>query len=192
MSSIAISTSGPAAQLSGTAATIQVFPLASNTQMACAVRVPGKRILDGKGFYVRAEGSAYVATAATTVKATLLAANVLPANPLTAANWTTIGAGTARAIAAAGYAPWWIEANMMYDSNGGLMQGTIEQMVNNLFDAKAAAAAGLTGINGMNQPVTQAGTVVPPADPVAWFAVALTFGTAGANLGNLANFELGF
>ena len=192
MSSFAIRRAAPAAQLAGTAATAQIFALASNTQLAASLPVPGKGALEGKGFYIRAEGSAFVAAGTTTVKASLYAATALPATPLTPGSWTLIGAGTARAIATSSWAPWWFEANLMYDSNGGLMQGTFEQMANNLYDVRGAAANVLTGINGTNVTVTQAGTPVPPADPVAYFAVGLTFGTAGANLGNLANFELGF
>jgi hypothetical protein len=193
MSSSAIRRAAPANPLTASPATAQVFALASNPVLPCTLAVPGKGALDGRRFFVRAEGSAFVAAGTTTVKATLLAALALPASPLVAANWTTIGAGTARAIATASYAPWWIEANLIYDSNGGLLQGSFGQLANNLIDAAAAITGTLTGINGTNVPVTQfGGTVVPPADPVCLFAVALTFGTAGANIGNLANFEIGF
>lgn len=192
MSSIAIERAAPAAQLTGTAATAQVFALASAPTQACLISVPGKGALDGRSFRVRAEGSAFVAAGTTTVNATLLGATVIPGTPLTAGSWTTIGAGTATAIATAAYAPWWIEANLIYDSNGGLLQGTYSALINNGLKVNAAITNQLTGINGTNVTVTQGATPVPPADPVAWFAVALTFGTAGANIGNLANFELGF
>lgn len=192
MSSIAIERAAPAAQLTGTVATAQVFLLGSNTQLPCTLTVPGKGALDGRRFSIRAEGSAFVAAGTTTVNATLLAATVMPASPLVAANWTTIGAGTATAIATASYAPWWIEANLIYDSNGGLLQGTYSALINNGLKANAAITATLSGINGTNVTVTQGATPVPPADPVAFFAVALTFGTVGANIGNLVNFELGF
>jgi len=33
---------------------------------------------------------------------------------------------------------------------------------------------------------------VQPTDPSLFFAVALTFGTAGVNIGNVLNFELAF
>lgn len=192
MSSNAIRHAAPAAQALGTAATAQVVALASNLNLACTLALPGKGSLDGRSFTVRAEGSAYVAAGTTTVNATLLGALTIPATPLTAANWTTIKALTATAIATASYAPWWLEARLIYDSNGGLLQGVVEGMINNTLIAKAAITNQLTAINGTNLPVNQAGTVVVPADPVAYFALALTFGTAGANIGNLANFEIAF
>lgn len=192
MSSSAIRRAAPAAQLTGTGAAAQVFVLASNPLLPCTVGVPGKGALDGRRFTVRAEGSAFVAAGTTTVNATLLAGVTIPANPLTAANWTTIGAGTATAIATASYAPWWIDAVLIYDSNGGVLQGTYSSLINNGLKANAAITNQLTGINGTNVPVVQGASTIQPQDPVAWFAVALTFGTAGANIGNLANFEIAF
>jgi hypothetical protein len=192
MSSASIRHAAPAAQLTAQVTTAQIFALASNAQLPATIGVPGKGTLEGKQFKIRAEGSAYVAAAATTIKANLLGALTVPASPFVIGNWTNLGAGTARAVAAAGYVPWWIEASVMYDSNGGLLQGVFEQMVNNLFDARAALANTIAGINGTNVTVTQGATPIPPADPVAVFAVALTFSAAGANLGNLANFEIGF
>lgn len=192
MSSSAIRRASPANQVTGSITTAQIFALASNTALAATVPVPGKGVLDGRRFNIRAEGSAFVAAGTTTVNATLFAAAALPAAPFTPGNWTLVGAGTATAIATASYAPWWIEAQLIYDSNGGLLQGTYSALVNGGLKANAAVTAGLTGINGTNIAISQAGTLVQPADPVCFFAVGLTFGTAGANIGNLANFELGF
>lgn len=192
MSSIAIRRAAPAAPVSASVATAQVFPLASNTLLPLTVAAPGKLVMEAKRFAVRAEGNAVTAVAAYTVKASLLGALTIPGTPFTAANWTLLGSGTARAVAAAGSVPWWIEAKLIFDSVGGAMQGTFNQMVNNLYDAEAALANPLAGINGTNLTVTQGGSPVLPADPVAYFAVALTFGTAGANTGNVSNFEIGF
>lgn len=193
MSSIAIQHAAPAAQLTGTVATAQVWPLASNNQLACTLPIPGKLRLEGKRFSIRAEGNCQVAGATTTINATLLGALTLPTAPLVAANWTTLKAGTAATIAAAGgWAPWWIQADLIFDSQSGLLQGTFSQVANNAITAAAAITA-LTGLNGSNLPVVQAGPItVQPSDPVAWLAMAFTFGTAGANIGNLMNFELGF
>jgi hypothetical protein len=192
MSSSAIRRAAPANPVSASVATAQVFTLASNALLPVTVAAPGKLTLEAKRFTVRAEGNAVVSTAAYTVKASLLGALVIPATPLTAANWTLLGSGTARAIAAAGSVPWWIDANCIFDSVGGAMQGTFNQMVNNLFDAAAALANQVTGINGTHLPVVQGSNTVLPADPVAYFAVAITFGTAGTNSANLANFEIAF
>ena len=147
-------------------------------------------MLEAKRFTIRAEGNALTA-GNYTFKAGLYAGLVIPGTPLTAANWTLLGAGTARAINTT-WAPWWIEANVIFDSNSGNLQGIFNQMVNNLFDASAALTNQLTGINGTNVNVTQGATVVPPTDPAFYVAIALTFGTGGVNIGNLSNFEVAF
>ncbi len=190
MSSSAIRRAAPAASVIASVATAQVFALASNPVLACTLAVPGKLALEAKRFTVRAEGNLQT-VGAFTAKATLLAALLPPTTPLTAANWTTLGAGTARAVGTA-FAPWWIQANLIFDSYSGALQGVFNQMVNNLYDADAVLTAQLTGLNGSNITITQGATPTTPADPVCYLAVALTFGTAGLNVGNLANFEIGF
>jgi hypothetical protein len=191
MSSTAIRRAPPSNQVSASVITAQVFNLASNAALPTTVAAPGKLALEGKSFNIRAEGNAFTTVATYTAKLSLLGALVVPASPLVATNWTLLGSGTARIIAAT-WAPWWIEAKCMYDSNSGLLAGVFQQMVNNLFDANVALTATLTGLNGTNQTVTQGATPVPPADPVAVFAVAITFSIAAANLANLFNFELAF
>jgi len=193
MSSSAIKRAAPANPVIASVNTSQIFALASNPLIPCTVAAPGKLALEAKRFTVRAEGSAKTAVDAYTVKATLFGALVVPATPFTPGNWTLLGAGTARAVATAGSVPWWIEANLIFDSVGGLLQGAFQQMANNLFDATAAITNQVTGINGTNVPVTQGASVIQPADPVVVFAVGLTFGTANAaNVGNLSNFEVAF
>lgn len=192
MSSSAIRRAAPANPVQAAVATAQVFSLASNSVLACTVPLPGKLALENKKFNVRAEGNALTAGATTTVQASLLAATVLPATPLTIGNWTLIGAGTAQVVNTT-WAPWYIEANLIVDSRSGNMQGTFSQMINNLYNAFAAITNQVTGINGTLGTVTQGATPVPPADPIAFFAVALTFSVAAAgNAGYLANFEVGF
>jgi hypothetical protein len=190
MSSIAIRRAAPANPVNAAVATAQVFSLLSNAALPCTVALPGALAVEGKRFTVRAEGNIHTA-GAFTCQASLLAALVPPAAPLVAANWTLLGAGTARAIATT-WATWWIEANAMFDSNGGLLQGTFNQQVNNLYDGAAALANVLSGINGSNMTVTQGATPVPPTNPALYFAVALTFSVAGANTGSIYNFEVGF
>lgn len=191
MSSTAIKRAAPAQQITAQVGTAQVFTLASNTLLACTLPCPGKGALEQKQFRIRAEGNAQTAGAYTLKPALLGAPTSIPANPTTAASWTTICSGTARSIATT-WAPWWIEATLIYDSNSGLLQGVFEQMVNNLYDLKAVITGVLTGLNGTNFSVLQGATNVAPADPIAYFALALTFGTAGANVGNMANFEISF
>lgn len=195
MSSLAIRRGAPANPVSAAVNTAQVFALLSNTALPNTIGAPGKSILEAKRFYVRAEGTALVATSGYTLKASLLANTgaAAPATPFTSTNWTLLGAGTARAIATSDlYAAWWIEAVLQFDSLSGLMQGTFNQMVNNLYDGAAAISNQPSGINGTNLSITQGSTVVAPTDPAIVFAVALTFGTAGANVGNLVNWEVGF
>jgi hypothetical protein len=194
MSSIAINRSGPAAVLPGLLTTAQIFTLISNPLLPANVSAPGKLAIEQKKFRVRGEGNAVVSINTTTVKPSLYAGLVIPASPLTAANWTLIAAGAAVAIATTTLtAPWFIEADLIFDSIGGFMQGTWDQLVNNAWTAAAAIGAQLSGINGTNQNVTQLAVAVPPADPVIYFAVGLTFSAGAAgNSGNLANFELGF
>jgi hypothetical protein len=193
MSSIAIQRGAPAANANGNSASAQIFALASNPLVPVTVAAPGAGAINGRRFTLRAEGAAYASVAAYTVRAALYAALTIPASPLTAANWTLLGTGTARAVAAPGWVPWWIEADLIFDSNGGLMQGAFSQMANNLFDVKAAITNPLTGLNGTNVPVNQAGTVVQPANPACYFAAGIVFGTASSNnIGTLVNFEVGF
>lgn len=193
MSSSAIRRSAPANPATAAVATSQIFALASNPALAATVSAPGASALDGRRFTVRAEGAAFVNVAAYTIKPTLFGALAPPAAPLVPANWTLLGTGTARAVAAQGWAPWWIEAHLIFDSRSGALQGIFNQMANNLYDIFAAIPNQVTGINGTNSPISQAGTVVQPANPAVYFAVGLTFGTAdGANIGSLTNFEVGF
>lgn len=186
MSSIATRHAGPAGQVNAAVTTAQIFPLISNPNMPCTVSAKGKGIAEQKRFTIRAEGNLQTAGATTTAQASLLAGLAIPATPLVIGSWTLLGAGGAQVVATA-WSPWWIEANLILDSNSGKMQGTFSQMVNNLYTAWAPLANQLTGINATNNPIAG----VQPADPVAWFAIALTFSVANAgNIGNLANFEL--
>lgn len=194
MSSLAIKRAQPANPVIANTGNAQVFALASNAAVPVTIPVPGKLILEGKRFTIRAEGNLFTA-GNYTAKASLIAALAIPATPLTIGNWGTIlGAGTARAVNNT-WSSWYIQADLQFDSLSGTLQGTFRQLVNDLYDADAALAntgAAVTGINGTNANVTQGATVVPPADPVFYVGVALTFGTGGLNIGNLYNFELGF
>ncbi|HEY2351061.1 MAG TPA: hypothetical protein VGH83_01040 [Candidatus Acidoferrum sp.] len=192
MSSAAIRRAPPALPINASLATAQIFPLASNSLLACAISAPGKLALEAKRFTVRAEGNAQT-SGAFTVKASIYGiVNTLPTAPLTPGSWTLLGSGTARTVSTA-WSPWWIQCDLIYDSNSGLLQGIFSQMLNNLFDTGAAITNQLTGINGSNIPILQGATTVQPFDPTVWFAAALTFGTASAtNVGNLSNFEIAF
>lgn len=194
MSSIAIRRTPPSAAVIANTGNAQVFAQLANPALPTSLAVPGKLAIEGKRFLVRAEGNAYVAGAYTCL-VSLYAALVVPAVPFTGANWTLLGAGTARAIATTTYAPWWFQADLQFDSQSGILHGTFADEVNNLFDGAAVLANKLPGINGTNVPMNQGAagvTIVQPTDPAFYLAVGLTFGTAGLNIGNLTNFELGF
>lgn len=187
MSSLAIKRAQPANPVNANVTSAQVFNLISNNAVPATVAAPGKLVLEQKRFTVRAEGNVITGTT-TNVTATLAAGLVIPGTPLTLGNWTTLGASTARAVNTAS-APWWIEANLIFDSTSGKLQGVFSDMINNLYDAFAALSNVVTGINGTNATVGS----TAPADPVLYFAIALTFSAANAgNIGNLGNFELGF
>jgi hypothetical protein len=192
MSSLAIRRAAPANNVVANTGNAQIFGLTSNPLVPVTIGAPGKLVLEAKRFTIRAEG--YLTTnGAYTAKASLVAGLSIPAVPFTIGNWTLLGAGTARAVGTT-TCPWWFEANLIYDSVSGKLHGTFQQLVNNLYDASAAIANVVTGINGTNLPVTQPGpVVVQPADPIVYFGIGLTFGTADAlNVGNLTNFELAF
>jgi hypothetical protein len=188
MSSSAIRRAPPANPLTATG----VFPLTSNPLLACSLSAPGKLVLEGKKFRVRAEGNVLTAVGTTTVKPQLLVGLVIPASPLVIGSWTALAAGAAVAVPTTG-CPWFTEADLIFDSVSGLMHGTSDQLVNNTFAALAAITGVLTGINSTNLPVVQAGPVtVQPADPVMQFAIGITYSAAGANSCNLTNFEIAF
>ena len=191
MSSSAIRRAAPANPANAAVATAQIFSFLSNSALACTVPARGKGVLDGRQFRVRAEGNLLTAVGTTTAKPQLLVSGTLPASPLVIGNWTALAAGAGVASPTTG-CPWWAEASLIYDSISGLMHGYFWSMVNNSLNAIAAITGVLTGINGLNQPVTQGGSPVQPQDPVAYFAVGLTFSAAGANVANLVNFEVGF
>jgi len=183
MSSSAIKIAPPANPVTVTG----VASLASNSALACNVGLGGKRAVEGKKFRVRAEGSAIVAVGTTTVKPQLLAvagANP-PASPLVIGSWTALAGGTAQACPTTG-CPWWVECELIIDSNSGLMHGTVAQLVNNTFVAPAAITGVVTGLNGTNSPIGG----VAPADPVVTFALGLTLSAAGTV--TVANFEISF
>ena len=197
MSSIAIARAAAAAAANAQVATAQVFALASNSALPATVAAPGKLAIEAKKFTLRAEGNCVVAVGTTTFKPTLLVGLTIPASPLVLGSWTTLAAGAAVAVGTTNLSgPWWIQADLIFDSLSGYLQGVWSQLVNNGWTAPAAIPASIPaaggGINGSNNSVTQNSVVIPPADPVLQFAIAGTFSAAGVNIGNLANFEISF
>lgn len=193
MSSSAIQKAPPAAQVLAAVTTAQIFPNLSIPTLAAILNISGSGRLEQKKFTVRASGFATSAAATTTVQAVLYASKVpfSAANTLLPGTWSAIATSTARVVNTI-TAPWWIEADLSFDSIGGHLQGNFNAEINNLFDAKAAIANPLTGLNGTSYPVVQGGVSIPVGEPVFAMAVGLLFGVnaSAANIGNLAEFIL--
>ncbi len=187
MSSAAIQKAPPAAQVLAAVTTAQIFPNLATPTLAAILNIAGTGRLEQKKFKVRGSGYATTAGATTTVTATLYAKNAAPAASLVAGNWSVIGVSSARVVNTT-TVPWWIEADLIFDSVGGKLGGTFNAMVNNTLDAAAAITNPLTGLNGSSYAVTQGATKVPAAEPVFVVAVGLTFGV-NASAGNIGNLQ---
>lgn len=159
--------------------TAQVLPDYRNPLAAAVLMIEAGRFMEGKKFTIRASGNV-TSSGNFTVVATLLGAvGGTPAAPLTPGSWTTIKASTARTVNTI-TSNWFLEAHLVVDQLSGLMNGTAEFMVNNLFDAQAAVTA-LSAVD-----ITTVG-------PCLSFAVALTFSSgAVANVGRLYEFCAGW
>jgi hypothetical protein len=183
----------PAANLVAPVTTAQLFALLANPTLACTIGAPGKLTLEGRKFKVRASGKATTTGATTTGAPSLYAANVVPAsNPLAAASWKLLGTAVAKVINAA-TSPWWIEADLIFDSISGVLGGSFTDFENMVIDGAVPVANGLTGLNGTNLNVVQGGNTIGPQDPVCVFAAGFTFGVSGAgNTAYLTSLTLDF
>jgi hypothetical protein len=189
MSAGALYQAPPAGPVNANVTTAQLFPNKQVPSSPVVLVVLGTGRLEQRKFTARACGSVTTGTTST-VAATLYMAKVIPGTPFTAANWTVIGASTARSLASIS-APWMIEANLQFESVGGTMQGTFDTCINNLADGAAAITNRISGLNGTGETIDQAGTEVVAAEPVFVIAVGLTFATANAgNIGTLGDFSL--
>jgi hypothetical protein len=190
MSAGALYTSVPAGPINANVATAQLFPNRQVPSLPVTLNVLGSGRLEQRKWTARASGSATTGVEST-VTVSLYAAKTLPATPFVAADWTLVAASTARTIDAA-TAGWEIEASLMFESVGGTLQGTFQDMIDNLYDAAAAITGTLTGLNGTSNKVTQPGDVVViPAEPVFYLTCGLTFGTANVdNSAVLGDFSL--
>jgi hypothetical protein len=181
MSSAAIQRSLAAGPISAAVATAQIFPVLNASPISqplvpCILNCSGSLRLEQKRFKVRASGDLTTAGAFTAFPS-LFGALVQPANPFTPASWSLLAAGTAAAVGTTSCG-WLIEAELLFDSLSGKLQGEFETNVNNIFVAKAAISNPLTAVIGANEPVMV-------------FAVGLTFSTgSAANSGRLADFCL--
>jgi hypothetical protein len=176
MSTSSINRATPAtslpSQVKAASAAVQVFNRADSVLLPVVLTAPGGGVLEQKKFLVR--GSGYCTTAGAFTALVGLYAGIVA--PTLAAPGTLIAVSTARAVGTT-TAPWWIEAELIFDSVSGKLQGVQSALVNNLYDAKAALAAVVAGING----------AVGSAEPAIYFALGITFNNA--NAGNIGVFD---
>jgi hypothetical protein len=180
MSTSSINRATPATSLpskvNANSVAVQVFNRADSVLLPVVLTAPGGGVLEQKKFLVR--GSGYCTTAgAYTVVVGLYAGIVAPT---LAAPGTLIAVSTARAVGTTS-CPWWVEADLIFDSVSGKLQGVQSAMVNNLYDARVALAAVVAGING----------AVGSGEPAIYFALGITFNTGNvANIGVCSDFVL--
>ena len=191
MSSTAIQVAPKAAQVSAAILTAQIFPNLSIPTLPAILNVPAGGRLEQQKFKVRASGYATTQAATTTVLLSLFGKPVVPGTPLTPANWTLLGASTARVVNTTS-CPWWIEADLTMDSISGKLGGTFNALINDLYDASAPIANILTGLNATSYPVVQGANTIPAVEPAFAVCVGITFGVNASvgNIGNLGNLIL--
>jgi hypothetical protein len=176
MSSRQITAAVPAANLAAALATAQIFAaLQSGTIPAPALlSVPGGPYrMEAKRFVVRMSG-------AFTGSASGVTANpvIMVGNSLTPGSNTVIAQGTATTIGA-GTCPYWLEAQLIYDSLSGRLTGYFSGSENNtVIPDTALAGTAVTGLSSKNDPVFQ-------------LVCGVTFSTAStANVASLSEFVL--
>ena len=180
----------PAAPLAGSVTTALLFANKQSPAFPSTINVLGSGRLEQQLWKVRASGSVITGGTATVIPS-LYAALAIPAVPFTAANWTLLGAGTAVSLASVA-SPWEIDADLIFESIGGTMQGIFKSLIGNSLTAAAAIANRLSGLNGTPNTITQPGAVVVvAAEPVFYIAVGLTFSAVFAgNSATLGDFSL--
>jgi hypothetical protein len=176
MSSSQITAAVPAANLAAALATAQIFAaLQSGTIPAPALlSVPGGPYrMEAKRFRVRMSGAVTGAAAGVTANPFIAVGSSLTPG----SNVVIAQPGTAGAIGAAS-CPYWLEADLIFDSLSGKLQGYFNGMVNNVAITNAALATVVTGLTSKNDPVFQ-------------LVCGVTFSTAStANVASLSEFVL--
>lgn len=102
------------------------------------------------------DASGYITTTSTTNITLSLYAGVsttIGSNTLLKASTATAQNGTAGSGAVT--APWWIHADLIYDSVSGLLCGTVQFYINKVLIASATLTSFPTEINNANDPVEQ-------------------------------------
>jgi hypothetical protein len=191
MSSSTLTRALPSNPVNASVTTAQLFANKQVPAVPTVLGVLGTGRLEQKKFTLRASGRVLTGATATVIP-TLYVAAAIPAVPFTAANWTLLCAGGAVSLASLS-AAWEIEADVVFESLGGTMEGRFTAMTGGTLTATAALTNVLTGLNGTSETITQepSGTVVVAAEPVFYVACGLTFSVANAgNIGYLGDFCL--
>lgn len=147
----------------------------SATNAKGQLSMPGGNRLNGQIFNVFASGNATPNANSNTLTITLQAQT---GAVLTSPSYSTIGASGATALTTAAlYYPWSLSAQLVWDSQSGILKGQFASVVNATFVTWAAT----TTVTGL----TSAG------EPPFGLVIAATFGTSGAlNKANLFNFQV--
>jgi len=178
---VAANTSGaqaavlPALQVIAAAATDTVIlnPSQNSATAALILNIPPGGPLEGRPFQVLASG--YLAPAQSST-ATL---KLWSGTSTTVASDTVLGSSGA-VTAFTRKCPWWIKAELQYDSVSGLLTGKIEFFVNNVIVAAVAITNVISSVNNANNPVLS-------------FVLSVAFGTATApNTINVQEFAVNF
>lgn len=157
--------------------TVQLFLNSNNAALPAILPVGASGLVEQNEFEIA--GGGYVTTVgAYTVTIGLYAKVVVPAAPTVAANWTLIGASTARAVGTTS-CPWKYRAYLIADAVSGKLQGEFECSINNLFDARAAVTNVVAAVN-----------LASIVEPGLNFAFGVTFNTAALNIAKLNYFNL--
>jgi len=168
---IPVISAGIPSKVSANVATAQVFPNPNNALVAAVLNVPGSGRLEQRAFSIRAAG--YITTAGA-YNATL---SLMSGSSLTPGSNTAIATTAATAVGTT-TVPYRLDADLVFDSVSGKLFGNFKSQIGATFAAIAALTAGLTGLNGLTEPVFQ-------------LVFAITFSTANAgNVASLGNFSL--
>jgi hypothetical protein len=180
--SVALNTSGAVAlgplpsllTIATTAETVVTNPQLPTS--ALILPVPPGGPLEQERFEIYASG--YVNCAASST----VAIKLYSGTSTTVGSDTLLGNSGALGAVLAKY-PWFLSANMIFDSISGKLQGTIKFVANNVIVAEVAVSNVVTGVNN----VSTLGVAIMN------FVISVTFGTANAgNQFNVKEFAINF
>jgi hypothetical protein len=147
-------------------------PSLSSATQALVLNIPATSPLDGQPFEVLASGRLNLGTSSTVeIKLYSGSSTTVGSNTLL----KTSGAMTAFS----GKSNWWVKAKLMFDSDSGKLNGTLQFMCNNVLVAEAAITNVPTGISNSNNPVLS-------------FVLSFKFASAGTQVVYVKEFAANF